>query len=74
MFAHEVALLVVVATPVATLVAMNVYAWLEGERTTLLLPMPMRLPNVELEVEPLQAEAPVAIEEDGEREEERLAA
>lgn len=40
MTTQNIALLVVIATPVAVIVAMNAWAWLQGERGTLMLPTP----------------------------------
>ena len=48
---HNYALLVVVATPVFTILAMNAWAFFHGERDTLMFPMPTRFPSVVLEAE-----------------------
>ena len=47
-FIQEYALLIAVATPVAVIVAIQVWLVLSGERGTLLLPSQKRFPSVEI--------------------------
>jgi len=57
MYAHEFALLAVVAIPFLAIVGLNVYLWWGGERGTLLMPSSGQLPKVfdgrELAEEPI---------------------
>jgi len=46
MYAHEFALLAVVAIPFLAIVGLNVYLWWGGERGTLLMPSFRELPKV----------------------------
>src|SRR5688572_16558513 len=46
MYAHEFALLAVVAIPFLAIVGLNVYLWWGGERGTLLMPSSQRLPKI----------------------------
>jgi hypothetical protein len=56
---QQYALLVVVAIPVAVVLAMNLLLFFFGERGTLLLPRPGRYPRIELEDEPAPQAAAV---------------
>ena len=60
---QQFALLVVVAVPVAVVIAMNLFLAFFGERGTLLLPRMDRYPRIDLETEPVPQA--VAAEEPG---------
>jgi hypothetical protein len=48
-FFQEYSLLVVAATPVALIAAINVHLWLSGERGTLVLPGVMSFPRMAMD-------------------------
>ncbi len=48
MFVHDFALLIAMATPVATLCSMHAGLWAAGERDTLLLPVERHYPRAEI--------------------------